>query len=60
MIAAVLHGPHDLRIEQRPESAREVPAGAILSPDRAVGHRTWEDFLAERLIVSETLGQGVT
>ena len=25
-----------------------VRAGAILAPDRAVGHRTWEEFLAER------------
>jgi uncharacterized protein YbjT (DUF2867 family) len=28
---------------------RAVRAGAILAPDRAVGHRTWEDFLAERV-----------
>src|SRR5262249_43213401 len=27
-------------------AARAVRAGAILAPDRAVGHRTWEDFLA--------------
>jgi hypothetical protein len=24
-------------------------AGANLAPERAVGHRTWEDFLAERV-----------
>jgi uncharacterized protein YbjT (DUF2867 family) len=27
-------------------AARAVRAGANLAPDRAVGHRTWEDFLA--------------
>ena len=27
-------------------AARAVRAGAILAPDRAVGHRTWEEFLA--------------
>jgi uncharacterized protein YbjT (DUF2867 family) len=30
-------------------AARAVRAGAVLSPERAVGHRTWEDFLAERM-----------
>jgi uncharacterized protein YbjT (DUF2867 family) len=30
-------------------AARAVRDGALLSPDRAVGHRTWEDFLATRL-----------
>jgi uncharacterized protein YbjT (DUF2867 family) len=30
-------------------AARMVRAGAILTPDRAVGHRSWEEFLAERL-----------
>jgi uncharacterized protein YbjT (DUF2867 family) len=29
-------------------AARAVAAGANLASDRAVGHRTWEDFLAER------------
>src|SRR6266516_527572 len=28
------------------KAARAVRAGANLSPERAVGHRTWEDFLA--------------
>jgi uncharacterized protein YbjT (DUF2867 family) len=28
-------------------AARAVRAGAILAPERAVGHRTWEDYLAE-------------
>ena len=31
------------------KAARTVRAGANLSPDRAVGKRTWEDFLAGRL-----------
>jgi len=30
-------------------AARAFRAGANLAPDRAVGHRTWEDFLAGRL-----------
>ncbi|MFI5262354.1 MAG: SDR family oxidoreductase [Candidatus Limnocylindrales bacterium] len=30
-------------------AAAAVRAGALLSPERAVGHRTWEDFLAERV-----------
>jgi deazaflavin-dependent oxidoreductase (nitroreductase family) len=30
-------------------AARAVRAGANLAPDRAVGHRTWEEFLAERV-----------
>jgi len=29
-------------------AAGAVRAGANLAPERAVGHRTWEDFLAER------------
>jgi uncharacterized protein YbjT (DUF2867 family) len=31
------------------KAAQAVRAGAILAPDQAVGHRTWEDFLADRL-----------
>jgi uncharacterized protein YbjT (DUF2867 family) len=31
------------------QAARAVRAGANLAPERAVGRRTWEDFLAERL-----------
>jgi uncharacterized protein YbjT (DUF2867 family) len=31
------------------KAARAVRDGAILAPARAVGHRTWEDFLAERV-----------
>jgi uncharacterized protein YbjT (DUF2867 family) len=30
-------------------AARAFRAGANLAPDRAVGHRTWEDFLAARV-----------
>jgi len=32
------------------QAARAVRAGANLAPDRAVGHRTWEDFLADRVL----------
>ena len=31
------------------KAAGAVRAGAALSPERAVGHRTWEDLLAERV-----------
>lgn len=31
------------------KGAREFRAGANLAPDRAVGHRTWEEFLAAKL-----------
>jgi uncharacterized protein YbjT (DUF2867 family) len=31
------------------KAARAFRDGANLSPERAVGHRTWEDFLAERV-----------
>lgn len=31
------------------KDARAVRGGANLAPDRAVGRRTWEDFLAERV-----------
>ena len=31
------------------KAARAVRAGANLAPERAVGRRTWEDFLAERV-----------
>ncbi len=30
-------------------AARAVRAGAILAPDRAVGRRSWEEFLADRV-----------
>jgi uncharacterized protein YbjT (DUF2867 family) len=48
-----------LRASQRPrpimpvwlpgKAARAFRAGANLAPERAVGHRTWEDFLADEL-----------
>jgi uncharacterized protein YbjT (DUF2867 family) len=31
------------------EAAKAIRAGANLAPDRAVGRRTWEEFLAERV-----------
>jgi hypothetical protein len=31
------------------KAARAYRAGANLAPNHAVGHRTWEDFLAERV-----------
>jgi uncharacterized protein YbjT (DUF2867 family) len=31
------------------KAAREFRAGANLAPEQAVGHRSWEEFLAERL-----------
>ncbi len=31
------------------KAARAVRAGVILAPDRAVGRRTWEEFLTERV-----------
>jgi uncharacterized protein YbjT (DUF2867 family) len=31
------------------KAARAVRAGAVLAPGPAAGHRTWEDFLAERV-----------
>lgn len=32
------------------KAARAFRAGANLAPERAVGHRTWEDFLTERVL----------
>jgi uncharacterized protein YbjT (DUF2867 family) len=31
------------------KAAREFRAGANLAPDQAVGHRTWEEFLADQV-----------
>jgi uncharacterized protein YbjT (DUF2867 family) len=36
------------------KAARAFRAGANLAPDRAVGRRTWEDFLAERAAAPST------
>lgn len=39
------------------KAARALRAGANLTPERAVGHRTWEDFLRDRLHVGGTLSR---
>jgi uncharacterized protein YbjT (DUF2867 family) len=41
-------------------AAEAMRAGANLAPGRAVGRRTWEDFLAERLGSSSAAGTPVT
>ena len=38
------------------QAARAVRAGANLAPDRAVGHRTWEEFLADRILSDASTG----
>jgi uncharacterized protein YbjT (DUF2867 family) len=44
-------GKHRLIVPVRVpgQAARAIRAGANLAPHRAVGRRTWEDFLAERI-----------
>lgn len=44
-------GKHRLMVPVRlpGKAAGAVRAGANLAPERAVGHRTWEEFLAERV-----------
>jgi uncharacterized protein YbjT (DUF2867 family) len=44
-------GKHRIMLPVRApgQAARAVRAGANLAPDRAVGQRTWEDFLADRI-----------
>jgi uncharacterized protein YbjT (DUF2867 family) len=44
-------GKHRLTLPVRlpGKAAAAVRAGANLAPDRAVGRRTWEDFLSERV-----------
>jgi uncharacterized protein YbjT (DUF2867 family) len=44
-------GKHRLLVPVRlpGHAAGAVRAGANLAPGRAVGHRTWEEFLAERV-----------
>jgi uncharacterized protein YbjT (DUF2867 family) len=46
------HGKHRLMVPVRlpGEAARAFRAGANLAPEGALGHRTWEDFLAERVL----------
>jgi uncharacterized protein YbjT (DUF2867 family) len=56
-MAALLRGYLHARRKHRPivpvrapgKAARAFRAGANLAPDRAVGRRTWEEFLAERV-----------
>jgi uncharacterized protein YbjT (DUF2867 family) len=56
-MAALLRGYLRARRKHRPilpvwlpgRAARAFRAGANLAPDRAVGRRTWEDFLADEL-----------
>ncbi len=45
------HGKHRPLVPLRlpGKAARAFRDGANLAPDRAVGHRTWEDFLADRV-----------
>ncbi len=45
-------GAHRLMVPVRipGKAARAFRDGANLAPERAVGHRTWEDFLAERVV----------
>jgi len=38
-----------VRVRLPGAAARAIRAGANLAPDRAVGHRTWEEFLAEQV-----------
>ena len=44
---------HRLLIQMRVpgKAAAAIRAGAILAPDRAVGRRTWEDFVAASIAV---------
>jgi uncharacterized protein YbjT (DUF2867 family) len=57
-MADLLRGYLRARRKRRPivpvrlpgNAARAVRAGANLAPERAVGHRTWEDFLAKRVL----------
>jgi uncharacterized protein YbjT (DUF2867 family) len=41
-----------VRVWMPGRAARAFRAGANLAPDRAVGQRTWEDFLADRVSLS--------
>jgi uncharacterized protein YbjT (DUF2867 family) len=53
-------GKHRLLVPVRlpGRAARAYREGANLSPDRAVGRLTWEDFLAERLGAASANGSG--
>jgi uncharacterized protein YbjT (DUF2867 family) len=41
------------------KAARAVRAGAVLAPERAVGRRTWEEFLADRVSASSAREGGL-
>jgi hypothetical protein len=41
------------------KAARALRAGANLAPDRAVGSRMWEEFLADRLSQPEQVRRSV-
>src|SRR5205823_5276882 len=41
------------------QAARAIRAGANLAPERAVGHRTWEEFLAEQLAGVTDVASGI-
>lgn len=41
------------------KAARAVRAGVILAPDRAVGRRTWEEFLADRVSAPSDRGSSL-
>jgi len=53
LIRGYLHAVHRRRVivpvRLPGRAAHAVRAGAILAPDRAIGRRSWEDFLAERV-----------
>jgi hypothetical protein len=51
LIRGYLWAGHRQILPVRPpgKAARSFRAGANLAPERAAGHRTWEDFLTERL-----------
>ena len=63
-LAELLRGYLRARGKHRPilpvrvpgKAARAFRSGANLSPDRAVGHRTWEDFLAARALAPSPSG----
>jgi len=55
-------GKHRLivRVPTPGKAAAAIRAGANLAPDRAVGRRTWEDFLADRLGHDANPGRGAS
>jgi uncharacterized protein YbjT (DUF2867 family) len=66
-MAALLRGYLRARRKHRPivpvrlpgKAARAVRAGANLAPDRIVGRRTWEEFLADRVSASSDSRSGL-